>query len=331
MFNYKNFLFMKKFYLAMAAIAALGVANAQESITLDLNNPTTPASIEWMQSEYLTGSDGYYWTGTYSDEVKWMQFGDFMVSHTLGGSWGGIYWDGFTVCRGSDKSDHTATDDGGWLQHCWFNIAGGGLNENNEVAADAPYLVGYWGWYVGAPEQTNQIKLSGDKLFTANHIYVTNSTYPYYSNINGAAPARAFAQGDHLKLIAHGVAADGSEKTAELLLASHDGTLHQIDQWTQWDLSEINAEGGLKSIYFSMETTDMGEWGANTPLYFCIDKLNVNTIVSTAVDELDSEKEVASRSFYNIAGQQAAQPFEGVNVVVTRYTDGTTSTSKVVR
>lgn len=323
---------MKKIYMIIGALATMCTAGAvtPENITLNLNAPTTPSGIEWMQSDYLTGSDGAYWSGTYSDDVKWMQFGDFMISHTLGGSWGGIYWDGFTVCRGSDNTDHTATNDGGWLAHCWFNIAGGGLNEDMEVDAAAPYLVGYWGWYVGAPEQTNQIKLNGDRLFDANYIYVTNSTYPYYSNINGAAPARAFAEGDSFKLIAHGVAADGSENTAELTLANYEGALKQIDEWTKWDLSAINSDSGLKSIYFSMESTDMGDWGINTPLYFCIDKLNVDVQPSTATQVLNVEKTATSRSYYNIAGMQADEPFTGVNIVVTRYTDGSISTTKVV-
>jgi hypothetical protein len=30
-------------------------------------------------------------------------------------------------------------------------------------------------------------------------------------------------------------------------------------------------------------------------------------------------------------GQQSSKPFEGVNIVVTRYSDGTTSTTKVIQ
>jgi hypothetical protein len=32
-----------------------------------------------------------------------------------------------------------------------------------------------------------------------------------------------------------------------------------------------------------------------------------------------------------VAGMESATPFEGMNLVVTRYTDGTTSTSKVMK
>ena len=42
-------------------------------------------------------------------------------------------------------------------------------------------------------------------------------------------------------------------------------------------------------------------------------------------------KTVQSVRYYNIMGQEGKEPFSGVNIVVTRYTDGTTSTAKVLR
>ena len=35
--------------------------------------------------------------------------------------------------------------------------------------------------------------------------------------------------------------------------------------------------------------------------------------------------------YYNVMGQMSHKPFEGVNIVVTRYSDGTTTTQKVIR
>ena len=42
-------------------------------------------------------------------------------------------------------------------------------------------------------------------------------------------------------------------------------------------------------------------------------------------------KSVESVTYVNAQGMQSSKPFDGVNLVVTRYTDGTTSTTKVVR
>ncbi len=52
---------------------------------------------------------------------------------------------------------------------------------------------------------------------------------------------------------------------------------------------------------------------------------------NTAVNEIDGEKTVASVAYYNLAGQQSAQPVSGVNIIVTTYTDGTRSTAKVIK
>ena len=42
------------------------------------------------------------------------------------------------------------------------------------------------------------------------------------------------------------------------------------------------------------------------------------------------EKEVAGVMYYNVTGQMRRIPFDGINIVLTRYTDGTTSTQKVM-
>jgi len=51
---------------------------------------------------------------------------------------------------------------------------------------------------------------------------------------------------------------------------------------------------------------------------------------STAVNELNADKAVASTRYFNVAGQEMNEA-NGVTIVVTTYTDGTTSTSKVIK
>ena len=50
----------------------------------------------------------------------------------------------------------------------------------------------------------------------------------------------------------------------------------------------------------------------------------------TKVNELNAGKTIASERYFNMAGQEMAQP-EGMTIKVTTYTDGTTSTVKVVK
>lgn len=54
--------------------------------------------------------------------------------------------------------------------------------------------------------------------------------------------------------------------------------------------------------------------------------------VVTGVEELNVlMKDVESVRYYNIMGMESEQPFEGINIVVTRYSDGSSSTAKVLR
>ncbi len=51
----------------------------------------------------------------------------------------------------------------------------------------------------------------------------------------------------------------------------------------------------------------------------------------TAVVEKNAPKTVVGVSYYNLMGVESKKPFDGVNIVVTRYSDGSTSTAKVLR
>ena len=51
----------------------------------------------------------------------------------------------------------------------------------------------------------------------------------------------------------------------------------------------------------------------------------------TALDEMNAGKTIASIKYFNLAGQQMTELTDGVNLVVTTYTDGTRTTSKVIR
>ena len=51
----------------------------------------------------------------------------------------------------------------------------------------------------------------------------------------------------------------------------------------------------------------------------------------TAVTELSYMHEVVGVIYVNPQGLQSDKPFEGINIVITRYSDGSTSTAKIVR
>jgi len=53
--------------------------------------------------------------------------------------------------------------------------------------------------------------------------------------------------------------------------------------------------------------------------------------IVTAVDGISAEQGVSSVRYYNAAGMMSETPFDGMNIVVTTYNDGTTRASKVVK
>jgi hypothetical protein len=50
-----------------------------------------------------------------------------------------------------------------------------------------------------------------------------------------------------------------------------------------------------------------------------------------SVKEVMGNKAIESVHYYNMMGMEGKTPFEGINIVVTRYTDGSTSTTKVMK
>ena len=53
--------------------------------------------------------------------------------------------------------------------------------------------------------------------------------------------------------------------------------------------------------------------------------------ISTAVSDVNVEKAVSSVTYYNAAGMASETAFDGINIVVTKYADGSQSTAKVVK
>lgn len=53
--------------------------------------------------------------------------------------------------------------------------------------------------------------------------------------------------------------------------------------------------------------------------------------VGTGIVENVAEKQVAAVQYFNLQGRQSTEPFEGVNIVKTVYTDGTSVATKVMK
>jgi hypothetical protein len=108
-----------------------------------------------------------------------------------------------------------------------------------------------------------------------DHFYVTNNTYAVLSMKNGDGFAKKFGDGDWFKLVIEGFdKSDTSTGTVEFYLAdfrtaSSPGIL---TEWTPVDLSSL---GKVAAIKFDLQSSDTGQYGMNTPAYFCFDNLAI--------------------------------------------------------
>ena len=95
--------------------------------------------------------------------------------------------------------------------------------------------------------------------------------------------------------------------------------------WDQFGIDEAqwNAEPNTWYIAFSIAKNANGEWGPLAAVEF-------KTPGATGINEMAADKQVAGVRYFNLAGQEMTEA-NGLTIVVTTYTDGTTSTAKVMK
>ncbi len=110
-----------------------------------------------------------------------------------------------------------------------------------------------------------------------------------------------------------------------------------------YDLATSGYDFNQGYVYFYRTNAEGYEpfftWRIGMQVYYTVDReRNASDIVylevfprpTDAVNEINAGKTVANVRYFNVAGQEMAQP-EGMTIAVTTYTDGTTSAVKVVK
>ena len=260
---------MKHITLCFLLFAFCSLAHA-EQITMDL---TTATDIEGNTVTYSTTYGmGYYdltdvWAETYNDTETCSQIlvndGVFRLSHLPSGmSYGGMSWEGFTL---STVSQDTAN-----VLGC---IAKGGLDGEG-----TPYVIGYYSEWVSQSQgySSNIIDFNGD--YYPEYMYICQNSNTHKAITQGEFNARAFTQEDTLALIIQALDSDMQPTATMTYYLAVNG--EKNEGWTQVPLSSL---GKTARLSFSMTSTDIGAWGANTPLYFALDALTINTEMPTAL------------------------------------------------
>ncbi len=109
-------------------------------------------------------------------------------------------------------------------------------------------------------------------------VYVTNSNYAYLSMKWGDGFARKFSDTDFFKLNIIGFKNGTATDTVPFYLAQN-GFI--VNTWTWVDLKPL---GNVDSVFFSLTSSDVGQFGMNTPGFFAIDEF---TTRDAAVGLLD--------------------------------------------
>jgi hypothetical protein len=230
---------MKNFTCTLILLLSVQSAFAQGKATFEELDP---------------GSSGF-WNG--SDGSGRFQSGNFIFYNVYNTEWSS--WSGFAY------TNHTDSTTAGWGNQ-YSSSAGGG------VAGSLVYATAY---------VFGTTKMSLTKPDTILGMYITNNTYAYRSMLLGDDFTRKFGgpdgdDPDYFRLIIHGIG-EGGDTTGAVIFYLADfrdednGKDYIIRDWTWADLTSL---GKVREVHFSLQSTDMGSWGMNTPAYFCVDNVN---------------------------------------------------------
>ncbi len=227
----------------------------------DENNVST--DFEEFQFDYYNGSD---LAGGFTS-------GEGYFYNNYNEAWGA--WSGFSYSRVTDNITS------GWANQ-YSAITGEGYNSSET------YAVSY---------STSSIKL--DSVYTVNSIFVTNSTYAYNSMRDGDAYGKQFgsttnANGDDdgtngedwflltIKGFVNGTFADSVNFYLADYRFTDDNDDYIVNDWREVDLTSL---GEIDSLSFALSSSDVGNYGMNTPAYFCLDHITTTLTSEIVLNE----------------------------------------------
>ena len=94
--------------------------------------------------------------------------------------------------------------------------------------------------------------------------------------------------------------------------------------------SAATATQGVAGLKAETPTPKAGQTASAVIMAQPLD-LKASSPLPTAINGVASNAQPVNVEYINLAGVRSSKPFSGVNIVVTRYTDGSTTTTKVIR
>lgn len=232
------------------------ISYAQTNQTFDFETLSVPDTGFW------NGNDKNVYDSTFGD--NYLVFNNYYIDY---GSYD--YWDGFAFSNWTD-----ATTEGPSNQ--WSTYAG---QAHSDSIFGLCYIPIDWNDY-----STVDVNLDFTHKIFPKSFYITNSTYTALTIKNGSNFNSPFstAKQDYYKILITIYDNETVVGDTEIYLADYR-TLDSVivKDWQKVDLSSF---GKANKISFNAVTTDTGDYGPNTPLYFCIDDFEY-TIPGTSIQE----------------------------------------------
>ena len=210
---------------------------------------------------YWNGSDG---SGGFQSGPAW-----FNNNYT---DWGGGFysWDGWAYSNTTDIATAGYTNQ-------YSAVTGGGFYSNNYGISCVP-LDFMGGTYEPIPTALTFTDTTDG--YIAAGAYFTNTTYVYLSMKYGDIFAKKFGGSSgndpdwFLLTITGKDASGGKTGTVEFYLADYRFEDNIKDYIVEnWEYIDLSSLGVVKSLEFSLSSSDVGDWGMNTPAYFALDTI----------------------------------------------------------
>ncbi len=180
--------------------------------------------------------------------------GDYLVcEYGYNEEWGS--WNGFAVSKLHDMQSAELSN-----QYSVYNEA---------MASGDNCAVFYYDSY----SDVKDLMFRYTGCYSVGSVKVNLSTYTWLTIRDGNSFARKFDEGDYLKVSFTALLSDRAEgETVDFYAVDYrDGKRFVADDWNTVDLSRL--KGDLWGLRIRIETTDVNEYGACTPLYVCLDDL----------------------------------------------------------
>lgn len=169
---------------------------------------------------------------------------------------------------------------------------------------------------------TAQGKGVADAGIIAKGIWINNAAYPYFSMLNGDGFAKKFGgksgdEADYFRVIIRGYLRNSKTTDSVIFyLADYRNSDNSKDyilkDWTYADLSKFRY---VDSISFTLESTDVGQFGMNTPAFFCIDNFEYDVITGVKETSKSNMFSVYPNPSSNTINIDYNERFSTVNII----------------